>query len=384
MTAAPQPDGSWGPADDRDVDRPSHYPTDETKDKPDDGAAEQELEKRSQLRDRVENPAYFVADPADFPAAFDESERPIFPLSGNIFLAVRRDWAEEPLRDPEARIGVCDVHPLPTTVPAEDNPCAYQSVSYVVASSPSELRQALWSEALIGSTDLPPQALWKSIDKHWCIVEVEVEAVRCALLFDDPALPGGEPQLRHDGQRLTSDDAGSWRRVRNMLDQDAAMVILGGDPEGIAQRIVIFTLPGTALTKVKALKWGEPIAFGEFDSWHGLGRGAWLRASQLPNRQSFIRRGRSELKFQYRMWRANCRAARDERRERRDLRRQASATRWQVRRVIFEGLRELIAVVREAAEALIVVAKAILFVIVVIGAPPTLVIGAVKLIMHLS
>jgi hypothetical protein len=195
MATTPPPSGSWEPADDHDKDRPSPHPADKDNDKPRGNEAERrrKIEWRSQLRYHIENPAYFVAQPDELPANLAEIESRIFPLSGERYIAVRRDWAKKPLQDPEARIGVCDVHPLPATVPTEENPCAYQCVCYFIATSPTELRRALFEELLIGSPDMSRGEVWKSIDEEWCIVEVEVEAVRCAWLFDDPALAGGEP-----------------------------------------------------------------------------------------------------------------------------------------------------------------------------------------------
>jgi len=394
MADKPPSDGARKPGEDRDDDRDTSHPADKpTKPQTDSTSnreheheerlrrREEELDERRHRREHVENPAFFVAEPQDSDAPPNELDSRIFPFSGSLYVAVRRRYADEPLRDPEARIGVCDVHPLPATVPAEKNPCPYQLSCYTVATSAVELRQAICDEILVGSPDMSRRQLLKSVQKRWRIVKLEADAVRCGWLFDDPALAGGEPQLRHDGQLLASRDASSWRRVRAMLDNDVAMIVLAGDPEGTgAQRMLIFTVPGLALTKVKALRWGEPTAFSELEGWRGLGRGVRPASAQLPNRQSLWRRVRSELKFRFRMWRGNRRAAKSERRERRDQRRREAAERWAVRSEIAAGLRDWLALIREGAETAIVLAKAALILIAIFAGPLAIVLVAVRLL----
>jgi hypothetical protein len=403
MAAKPPSGGAPKPGEDRDKDRDAPHPADERTKSQSNPSGEQELEESQrheeelaelerrereleERRERAENPAYFVAEPEnegeDEGSPPRELEPKIFPFSGSLYVAVRRDHANEPLRDPEARMGVCDAHPLPADVAAEDNPCPYQLAGYFVARTPVELRQAICEEILAGSPDMSRRRLLRSIEKHWVIVKLEADAVRCGWLFDDPTLPGGEPQLRHDGQQLASRDSSSWRRVREMLDRDVAMLVLGGDREasGRAQRMLMFCVPGLALTKVKALRWGEPRSFSEFEGWRGLGRGIRPATAPLPYRQPLPRRLYSELKYRLRMWRGNRGAAKAERRERRDLRRRASAERWEVRREIIEGLRDCLALIREAAETAILVGKAIIVIGTVVAGPPALVVLASHLL----
>jgi hypothetical protein len=373
MPTTPPPGGARDPADDRDRQLPPK-PVDDTSEEEFElelAAHAREVERRRRLRLHVENPEWFVADSDEASDGPPEIESPVFPFIGKLYLAVRRKYATNPLRDPEARLGVCDEHPLPADVPAEDNPCAYQTSAFFVATSPTELRRTMFAELMLGNPDLSPREVLKSLNNHWRIVELEAAAVRCAWLFGDPALEGGEPQLRHDGQRLASEDASSWRRVRSMLDRDAAIVVLGGDRDGEAQRILLFNLPALALSRsaVQALKWGKPTKFTDYDGWRGLGRGTPLRPPSLPNRQPLVRRVRSDLKFRYRMWRENRRTAKAERIERRDQRRRESAERWAVRGAIIEELRNLVALVREAVETTMVIAKLILIIGVLVGIP---------------
>jgi hypothetical protein len=345
---------------------------------------EREFEERRRRRERVEGPAPFVAEPQAEAERTPprELEPRVFAFSGSLFVAVRREYAAEPLRDPEARIGVCDAHPLPPSVAIEDNPCPYQLSAYFVATTPVELRQAICEEILAGSPDMSRRKLLRSIERHWVIVRLDADAVRCGWLFDDPTMPGGEPQLRHDGQRPASRDSGSWRRVREMLDRDVAMLVLGGDRAGSgrAQRMLIFCVPGLALTKVAALRWSEARSFSEFEGWRGLGRGIRPATAPLPYRQPLPRRLYSELKYRLRMWRGNRGAAKAERRERRDLRRRESAARWAVRREIIEGLGDCLALIREAAETAILIAKAIIVIGAALGGPPALVLLASHLL----
>jgi hypothetical protein len=396
MAKKPPRDGAPQPGEGRDKDRGTAHPADKRTHRKNDQSGHHELgqdpggeeraaelerreRERRRRRERAENPAYFVADPdgedEDEAAAPRELEPRIFSFSGSLYVAVRRKFAEKPLRDPDARIGVCDFHPQPSDVAAEDNPCPYQLNTYVVATTPVELRQAICEEVLAGSPDMSPRRLLRSIEKYWVIVRLDADAVRCGWLFDDPNLPGGEPQLRHDGQKLADRDSNGWQRVREMLDRDVGMLVLGGDREasGRAQRMLIFCVPGLALTKVRVLRWGPARSFSEFEGWRGLGRGIRPATAPLPYRQPLPRRLYSEFKYRLRMWRGNRGAARAERRDRRDRRRHESAARWEVRREIIDGFRDCLALIRETLETAILLAKAIIVIGVAFGGLPALI-----------
>lgn len=330
------------------------------------------VEHRRLLRGRIEDASRFVAESGAEKGAIGKLEGRTFPFSGSLFVAVHTRYVNEPLRDPEARIGVCDVHPLPADVPAEENPCPFQLCDFYVATSAAELRQAICEEMLLASPDLSPREIRRTIEAKWRIVALEADAVICGWFFDDRAFPGGEPQLRHDGQQLANRGSPAWTRVREMLEDDVAMMILGGDPEGTgrAQHMLLFVIPGLALTKERALRWGPARTFGELEGWRGFRRAVRRAKVPAPARRSRIRTAASEALFRWRTRRANHAAARAERRGRRDRRRLESAERWSVRSKIAAGLRDWLLLIREIAETAIVVGIAVAIVASIVASLP--------------
>lgn len=387
MPKPPEADRSREGADDHSdashrPDKPPAETTEHPSRTPDkDLSPEQEEDARDQLRDECDDASCFVADPN---AGIQSGGSPISVMNGWCYVLLpmstdARFWA-----DPRLRIGLCKRHPLPHATPPADNPCPFQLVSVLAGKSRKNVLRAAWMEALLAHPDLPRHALWKNLLRNWRVVRLDLSAVRAAWLPGDPSLEKGEPQLRLDGEELTDPSPANWTRVRSMLRSHAAIVTVPGDPESLpmALRLLVFVLPAQALWEAGALQVSETPRLRRSSWWPGFQTPRLALGMRMLLWPRHKQKRISGSLFQLRMWWANFRTRRAERRAEKQqslsTRREEHKEARTLHKSRIEFLRDFAHLVKDIADAVRALVEAATAIVKLVGllivvAPPAII-----------
>jgi hypothetical protein len=220
-----------------------------------------EREKRGELLERIRSQPYrFVGVDRES----DDADPAIAPWLGHVHVLVHRDAPERFWEDPRLRLGVCSYFPDEDETEHDESQCPYKLASILAAPTVA----LLYSGALLAMRrdypELSRRAIVQDLRRRFKPVRVELSLVRVAVVLDDPALVGGEPQLRWAANRVLHERDvrdPAWTRILETLDRFAAAAVVSADPGGqnAAFRLLIWTVPFEQLVRQQVVRVrGEP------------------------------------------------------------------------------------------------------------------------------